>query len=87
MLESDTDLMYFSLSRESMDDFVPEKLKTSYFQNKLIWMPAEACSKHDEQYIECRSKDKLRTMEQCCLDFNSFDKRGLEKIKEELMFL
>ena len=83
MLESDTDAMYFSLSRESIDDFVPEELKTSYFQDKLIWMPAEACSKYDEQYIECRSKDKPWMMEQCCLVFHSFDKRSLEKTKEE----
>ena len=39
MLESDTDSMYFSLSRESSDDCVPEELKTSYFRDKLIWMP------------------------------------------------
>ena len=83
ILESDTDSMYFSLSRESLDDCVPEELKTSYFRDKLIWMPAEACPKHEEQYIECRSKGKLWTMEQCCLDFHSFDKRSLGKMKVE----
>ena len=83
MLESDTDSMYFSLSRESLDDCVPEELKTSYFRDKLIWMPAEACPNHEEQYIECRSKSNPWTMEQCCLDFHSFDKRSLGKMKVE----
>ena len=83
MLESDTDSMYFSLSHGNMDDCVPEELKTLYFWDKLIWMSAEACPKHEEQYIKCRSKGKSWTMEQCCLDFNSFDKRSLGKIKVE----
>ena len=83
MLESDTDSMYFSLSREIMDDCGPEELKTSYFQDKLIWMPAKASPKHKEQYIECRSKDKPRTLEKCCLDFYSFDKRSVGKMKVE----
>ena len=83
MLESDTDLMCFSLSRESMDDYVPEELKTSYFRDKLIWMPAQACPKYEEHYIECRSKHKPWTMEQCCLDFHSFDKCTLGKMKVE----
>ena len=83
MLESDTDSMYFSLSRESLDDCVPEELKTSYFRDKLIWMPAEAFPKHEEQYIECRSKDEPWTMEKCCLDFHFFDKCNLGKMKVE----
>ena len=91
MLESDTDSMYFRLSRESFDNCVPEELKTSYFREKLIWMPAEACPKHEEQYIECRSKGKPWTMEQCYLDFHCFDKRSLEKgkwtTKVQLKFL
>ena len=52
MLEKDKDSMYFSLSGESMEDCVPEKLKPSYFWDKLIWMPAKVCPKHEEQYIE-----------------------------------
>ena len=83
MLESDTDSMHFSLRRESTDNCVPEELKTSYFLDKLMWMPAKASPKHEEQYIERRSKDKLWTMEQCCLDFRSFDKSSLGKMKVE----
>ena len=83
MLESNTDSMYFSLSHESRDDRVPEELKTSYFWDKLIWMPAEVSPKHEDQYIECRSKDKPWTMKQCCLNFHSFDKRSLGKMKVE----
>ena len=81
ILESNTDSMYFSLSHKSMDDCVPGELKISYFQDKLIWMPVEACSKHEEQYIACRSKGKPWMMEQCCLNFHSFDKRSLGKMK------
>ena len=40
LLESDTDLLYFSISRPSLDDCVPEYLKEAYFKDKLIWMPA-----------------------------------------------
>ena len=43
LLESDTDSMYFAISRRSLDDCVPEDLKEEYFRAKLCWLPAEAC--------------------------------------------
>ena len=88
MFESDTDSMYFSLNRESTNECIPEELKTSYFRDKLIWMPTEACYKHEEEYIESRSKGKPWMMEQCCLNFHSFDKRSLGSLlKLRICFL
>ena len=46
-------------------------------------MPTKVCPKHEEQYIECRSKGKPWMMDQCCLNFHSFDKCSLAKIKVE----
>ena len=41
LLESDTDSMYFAISRRSLDDCVPEHLKAEYFRARLRWLPAE----------------------------------------------
>ena len=46
-------------------------------------MPVEACPKHEEQYTECKSKGKRWMMDQCCLNFHSFDKRSLGNMKVE----
>ena len=49
LLESDTDSMYFAISRRSLDDCVPEHLKAEYFRARLRWLPAEAC--HNTQNL------------------------------------
>ena len=50
MLKSNTDLMYFRLSHKSVNNCVPEEFKASFFKDKLIWMPAEACPKHKDNH-------------------------------------
>ena len=55
LLESDTDSMYFAISRRSLDDCVPENLKEEYFRDRHRWLPAEACPQHVENYIRQRT--------------------------------
>ena len=52
LLESDTDSMYFAISRNSLDDCVPDHLKSDYFRERLRFLPAEACPEHAERYTE-----------------------------------
>ena len=54
LLESETDSMYFAITR-SLDDCVPEHLKTEYFRARLRWLPAEAYPEHAESNIQQRT--------------------------------
>ena len=51
LLESDTDSMYFAISRRSLDDCVPEDVKKEYFRATLSWLPAETYSQHADIYL------------------------------------
>ena len=83
LLESDTDSMYFCISRPSLDDCVPEKVKTEYFKQKLVWMPSEACKNHETDYIKCRVAGKHWEMPECCAQFHKYEQRTLGKMKVE----
>ena len=54
LMETDTDPIYFSNSKENFDDCVPPHLKTYYFCNKLKWLTSKVCSKHKEPFIQCK---------------------------------
>ena len=75
LLESDTDSLYFSISRQSLDDCVPELLKEAYFKDKLTWMPAEACPSHTNDYTQKKTVGKNWPATKCCSDFNKFKKK------------
>ena len=51
-MESNTDSLYFSISRQSLDDCLPDLLKEACFKDKIIWVPAEACSSHTNDYFQ-----------------------------------
>ena len=38
LLETDTDSIYFSISKENLDECVPPHLKASYLHDKLKWL-------------------------------------------------
>ena len=52
LLETDTDSIYFSISKENLDDCVPPHLKASYFRDKLKWLTSEVCPNHEETFIQ-----------------------------------
>ena len=83
LLESDTDLLYFSISRQSLDDCVPEQLKEAYFKDKLTWMPADACPSHTNNYIQKKIAGEDWPASECCSDFNKFEQRTLGKMKQK----
>ena len=83
LLESDTDSMYFAISRRSLDDCVPEDVKEEYFRARLCWLPAEACLQHTESYIKQRTAGKDWEKQECYQKYNKFTQRTLGLTKVE----
>ena len=83
LLESDTDSMYFAISRHTLDDCVPEHLKAEYFRARLRWLPAEACPEHVESYIRQRTSNQIWKKEECCEKYYRFTQRTLGLMKVE----
>ena len=83
LLETDTDSIYFSISRENLDDCVPSHLKPNYFRDKLKWLTSEVCPNHEEAFIQCKIENKAWDAQPCCSSFEAFDKRTLGKMKVE----
>ena len=83
LLKSYTDLMYFAISRRSLDDCVPEHLKAEYFRARLRWLPAEACPKYAESYIQQRTINQIWKKDECCEKYYRFTQRTLGLMKVE----
>ena len=83
LLESDTDSMYFAISRRSLDDCVPEDVKEEYFRARLCWLPAEACPQRTESYIKQRTTGDDWEKQECCQKYNKFTQRTLGLMKVE----
>ena len=83
LLESDTDSMYFAISRRSVDNCVPEHLKAEYFRARLRWLPAEACPEHVQSYIRQRTTNQIWKKEECCEKYYTFTQRTLGLMKVE----
>ena len=83
LLESDTDSIYFAISRHPLDDCVPEDVKEEYFRAKLCWLPAEACPQHIESYIKQRTAGQDWEKQECCQKYNKFTQRTLGLMKVE----
>ena len=52
LLETDTDSIYFSISKKNLDDCAPTHLKASYFRDKLKWLTSELCPNHKKTFIQ-----------------------------------
>ena len=83
LLETDTDSIYFSISRENLDDCVPSHLKPNYFRDKLKWLTSEVCPNHEEAFIQCKIENKAWDVQPCCSSFEAFGKKTLGKMKVE----
>ena len=70
LLKSDTESMYFAISRHSLDNWVPEHLKEEYFRARFHLLLAEACPEHKELYIEQRTAGQAWEKEKCCQKYN-----------------
>ena len=80
LLETDTDSIYFSITKENLDDCVPPHLKPNYFRDKLKWLTSEMCPEHEEAFIQCKIEDKEWKTRPCCSFFEAFDKRTLGEL-------
>ena len=83
LLEIDTDFIYFSISKENLDDCVPTHLKAIYFRDKLKWLTSEVCPNHEETFIQRKLEGEKWDAQPCCTTFELFDKRTLGKMKLE----
>ena len=66
LIESDTDSLYFSISRNSLDDSVPQQLKEEYFREKRKHMPAECCDECLNKFIDVKVSGGIWTPPPCC---------------------
>ena len=78
---TDTDSIYFSITKENLDDCVPPHVKPNYFRYKLKWLTSEVCPNHDEAFIQCKIENKEWDIQPCCSSLKAFDKRKLGKMK------
>ena len=83
LLESDTDSVYFSLAKESLEDCIPSELRRSYFTEVHKWLPAESCETHRHEYIKAKSSGKTWNKKPCCEARTKFDVRTPGLFKEE----
>ena len=83
LIERDTDSLYFSISRDSLDDCVPQHLKEEHFKEKRKYMPAECCDECLNKLIDVKVSGGMWTPPSCCQKRNAFDTRVLGLMKTE----
>ena len=83
LIESDTDSLYFSISRDSSDDCVPQLLKEEYFRENRKYMPAECCDECLNKFIDVKVSEGTWKPPPCCQKRNAFDTRVLGLMKTE----
>ena len=81
LLETDTDSIYFSISKENLDNCVPPHLKASYFRDNLKWLTLEVCPNHKETFIQRKLEGEEWDAQPCCISFELFYKITLGKMK------
>ena len=83
IVESDTNSVYCTISRDSFDECVPEELKRAYFIEKRNWVPTEVCDRHLNEYAQTKVSGDLWNPPPCCLEYFAFQKRVGGKFKLE----
>ena len=83
LLETDTDSIYFSISKKNLDDCVSPDLKSNYFRDKLKWLTSEVCPEYEKAFIQCKIENKEWDARPCCSSFEAFNKKTLSKMKVE----
>ena len=84
LLETYTNSIYFSISKENLDDCVPPHLNASYFCDKLKWLTSEVLYVQPRKnLIQRKLKGEEWHAQPCCTTFELFDKRTLSKMKLE----
>ena len=84
LLETDTDSMYFGLSKESLNDVIKPHKRERFFREFDKWFPAQACEDHRDNFVKSlKVGKKWESKEECCINRQKFDKRtpGLFKVE------
>ena len=82
-LFSDTNSIYVTISRSTLDDCVKPSLRKEYFTVKRKRMPADSCNDHFVEYLECKLNRKDWKPLKCCQDFKKHENRTLALFKQE----
>ena len=82
-VEMDTDSAYVAIAGQSIEELVKPHLKQDFYQNWYKWLPAEACSLHQEKFLKVKLRGESWNPGECCVKQKKFDKRtpGLFKIE------
>ena len=82
-IEMDTDSAYVALAGQSIEELVRPHLREQFYQEWNQWLPAEACSQHQEAFVRVKTSGDLWEPKTCCIKQKKFDKRtpGLFKIE------
>ena len=54
LLKTDTDSLYFSISKENLEDCIRLELKKELYMKRFKWMPSESCKNHFPEYLETK---------------------------------
>ena len=67
LLSHDTDSVYIAMSAENLEELLIPSLKESYYKTvREQWFPAECCSDHKIDYINCKLNDEPWVRQSCC---------------------
>ena len=83
LIESDTDSLYFFISRDSLDDCVPQHLKEEYFREERKCTPAKCCDECLSKFIDVKIFGGIWAPPRCSQKRNVFDTRVLGLMKTE----
>ena len=82
-IKMDTDLLYFSLCSNSLDELVKPELSEEFFENYDYLFPSLACEHHKKQFVKARVQNLEWVQTDCCKARELFDRWTLGLLKLE----
>ena len=84
-VEMDTDSAYIALASDSIEKVIKPSLRQEYYTNWGKWLPAEACSEHQKNFIQTKLAGLQWLPEPCCIAQQKYEHRtpGLFKVEWE----
>ena len=79
----DTDSLYFAIAGKKIEDILKPDMRSTYFRECHLWLPAEHCDACFNNYVTTKLAGNAWSLKQCCKSRNNFDKRtpGLFKLE------
>ena len=66
-IEMDTDSAYIAISGNSIEELVKPHLREQYYKEWNQWLPAEACDKHQPDFVRTKLSGQPWELKPCCL--------------------